>query len=52
MVHDRVTREVLWNALEKKKVCMAYILTIKNMYDVVITSVRTQSGVTKNFLKF
>jgi hypothetical protein len=39
----------LWWALEKHKVPAKYITLIKNMYDNVATSVRTNDGDTDNF---
>ena len=51
IVYYMVLREILWKALEKKKVSVAYIRVIKDMYDEVTTSVRTQVRVTKDFPK-
>ena len=46
---DKVPREILSKALEKKGVYVAYIQVIKDMYDGVITSVRTHIRVTEDF---
>ncbi|RZC29082.1 Ribosome biogenesis protein WDR12-like [Glycine soja] len=47
--YDRVSREILWKALEKKGVRVAYIRAIQDMYDRVSTSVRTQGGESDDF---
>jgi hypothetical protein len=38
--YDKVSRNVLWWALQKDKVLSKYITLIKDMYDNVVTSVR------------
>jgi hypothetical protein len=39
--YDKVTRNVMWWVLQKHKVSSKYITLIKDMYDNVVTSVRT-----------
>jgi hypothetical protein len=39
--YDKVPRNVMWWALQKHKVSSKYITLIKDMYDNVVTSVRT-----------
>ena len=38
--YDRVPREILWKALEKKRFRISYIMAIKDMYEGASTSVR------------
>ncbi|XP_024025534.1 uncharacterized protein LOC112092777 [Morus notabilis] len=47
--YDRVAMEVLWWVLEKRGVHVKYIKVIKDMYDGVVTSVRTAGGYTAEF---
>src|SRR4051812_37179290 len=46
---DKVLRNVMWWALEKHKVPTKYIALMKDMYDNVVTSVRTSDGDTDEF---
>ena len=47
--YDRVPRELIWSVLKKKGVIRGYIDIIKDMYEGVVTSVRTIGGETKEF---
>ena len=47
--YDRVPRELMWKALEKRGVPIQYIEVIKDMYEGVVTSVRTVGGDTRDF---
>jgi hypothetical protein len=47
--YDKVPRNVMWWALQKHKVSSKYITLIKDMYDNVVTSVRTSNGDTNDF---
>jgi hypothetical protein len=49
-VYDKVSRNIMWWALYKHKVSIKYITLIKDMYDNVVTSVRTSDGDTNDFL--
>jgi hypothetical protein len=48
-VYDKVPRNVMWWALQKHKVSSKYITLIKDMYDNIVTSVRTSGGGTNDF---
>jgi hypothetical protein len=47
--YDKVARNIKWFALQKHKVSIKYITLIKDMYDNVVTSVRTSDGDTNDF---
>ena len=47
--YDKIPRNVMWWALEKHKVPARYITLIKDMYDNVVTSVRTSDVDTDDF---
>jgi hypothetical protein len=42
--YDKILRNLVWWALDKHKVPTKYITLIKDMYDKVVTSVRTTHG--------
>jgi hypothetical protein len=48
-VYDKVTRNIMWWALQKHKVSTKYITLIKDMYDNVVISVQTNDGDTNDF---
>jgi hypothetical protein len=47
--YDKITRNLMWWALDKHKVPTKYVTLIKDMYDKVVTSVRTTDGDTNVF---
>jgi hypothetical protein len=47
--YDKVPRNVMWWALRKHKVFTKYITLIKDMYDNVVTIVRTSDKDTNDF---
>jgi hypothetical protein len=47
--YEKVPRNIIWWALQKHKVSTKYITLIKDMYDNVMTSVRTNDGDTNDF---
>jgi hypothetical protein len=47
--YDKVPRNVMWWALQKHKVSTKYITLIKDMYDNVVTSIRTSDRDTNDF---
>jgi hypothetical protein len=48
-VYDKVTRNIMWQALQKHNISIKYITLIKNMYDNVVTSVQTSDEDTNDF---
>ena len=42
--YDKIPRNVMWWALNKHKVPSKYVTLIKDMYNNVVTSVRTNDG--------
>ena len=46
---DKIPRNVMWWALEKHKASTKYIILIKDMYDNVVTSVRTSDDDADDF---
>ena len=48
--YDKVPKEVLWWTLMKKRIPIKYIDIIKDMYDKVVTNVRTCGDITNIFL--
>jgi hypothetical protein len=48
--YDKVTMNIMWWALQKHKVSIKYITLIKDMYDNIVTSVRTSDEDTNDFL--
>jgi hypothetical protein len=47
--YDKVPRNIMCWALQKHKVSSKYITLFKDMYDNVVTSVRTSDGDTNDF---
>jgi hypothetical protein len=48
-VYDKVHMNIMWWALQKHKVSTKYITLIKDMYNNVVTNVRTSDGDTNDF---
>jgi hypothetical protein len=48
--YDKVPRNIMWWALQKHTFSTKCITLIKNMYDNVVTSVRTSDRDTNDFL--
>jgi hypothetical protein len=47
--YDKVPRNIMWWALQKHKLSTKYITLIKDMYNNVVTSVRTSDEDTNDF---
>jgi hypothetical protein len=47
--YNKVHRNIMWWALQTHKVSIKYIIIIKDMYDNVVTSVRTSDRDTNDF---
>jgi hypothetical protein len=47
-VYDKVSRNVMWWALQKHKISSKYIILIKDIYDNIVISVRTSDGDTND----
>ena len=48
--YDKIPRNVMWWAFNKHKVPAKFVRLIKDMYNDVVTSVRTSDGDTDDFL--
>jgi hypothetical protein len=48
-VYDKVSRNIMWWTVQKHKVSIKYITLIKDMYDNIVTSVRTSDRDTNDF---
>ena len=46
----RVHRDVLWYALNKKAIPLKYVSIIRDMYERVVTNVKSYGGLTNVFL--
>ena len=47
--YDKVPRDVFWWVLKKKAVPLKYVSIIRDMYEEVVTNVRTCGGLTDEF---
>jgi hypothetical protein len=43
-IYDKILRNVMWLAFEKKKIPTKYVVIFKDMYTNIIISVRTYDG--------
>ena len=50
--YDKIPQNVMWWALDKHKVPTKYVGLIKDMYNNVVTSVRTSDGNTTSRVSF
>jgi hypothetical protein len=49
-MYDKVSKTIMWWDLQKHRVSTNYVTLIKNMYDNIVTIVRTSDGDTNDFL--
>ena len=49
MPYDKIPRNVMWWNLDKYKVPTKYVGLIKDMYNNIVTSVRTSNGDADDF---
>ncbi|GMQ01954.1 hypothetical protein CsSME_00048401 [Camellia sinensis var. sinensis] len=47
--YDRVSRDIIWWVLEKKGVTKGYIDVIRDMYEGMVTTIRSPAGETNEF---
>jgi hypothetical protein len=47
--YDKVTKNIIWWALQKHKVSSKYITLIKDMHDNIVTSVQTSDRDNNDF---
>ena len=47
--YNRMSRDIIWWVLEKKEATKGYIDVIRNMYEEVVTTIRSPVGETNKF---